>query len=92
MTTSAYKIGKRYIFRTLTFCNIGTITDTTKEDLILKNVIWVRDTGSWQDFLVGKFDTLSPKEFEFFPEDTEVILNKSQIVDACEFNHIIERR
>lgn len=75
--------GKSYFIRTVTMHLVGNLHDLTNKELLLKNAVWVADSGRFYDAL--KTGELSEVE----PFITDVILNRESIVDASEWKHAI---
>lgn len=81
-----YTIGKNYFIRTVTMIQVGKLINVTDNELVLKDAIWVADTGRFAQALeTGKLDEVEP-----FPEG-EVIVGRGAVVDACIWGHEINR-
>ncbi|TXG82855.1 MAG: hypothetical protein E6R13_04410 [Spirochaetes bacterium] len=65
--------------------SIGYLEDFNDKEMLLKDAVWVADSGRFHDAL--KNGTLSEVE----PFVTDVIINRSAIVDACEWIHPIPK-
>lgn len=76
-----WKVGKSYFIRTVTMHLIGKLEVVNSTELLLKNAVWVADSGRFHDAL--KKGTLSEVE----PFVTDVIVNRTSIIDACEWIH-----
>ncbi len=75
-----FKIGEKYLIRTVTMTLIGELTFVGSQELALKNASWIADTGRFHDALKEGIETLSPSEIEPFIDD--VIVGRGAIVDA----------
>ncbi len=75
-----FEIGKTYIFRTITMCDIGRISDIVGNYIILENAVWIPDTGSWSKCLVDPNEIQNVEPFA-----SKVFLNTDSIVDASLF-------
>ena len=48
-----FEVGKTYIFRTITMCNIGTIKKVIGNFVVLeKNAVWIPSMKKWEDCLI----------------------------------------
>lgn len=82
---SAYKIGKCYFIRTITFHVTGELISIYPHELVLKNAAWIADSGRFHDALkTGEFSEIEP-----FIEN--VIINRDSIVDCTEWKHPLPR-
>lgn len=73
-----WRLGDRYLIRTVTMFWIGELTHVYPNELVLKHASWIADTGRYSDcFMNG---TKIFKEVEPVPEP--VIINRGAIVDA----------
>lgn len=78
-------IGKSYFIRTVTMYVLGNLKDLNSKELLLKDAVWVADTGRFHDALkTGELNEIEP-----FVSD--VILNRDSIVDSSEWLHKIPR-
>lgn len=83
---SPYEIGKNYLIRTATMIDVGRLVEVTDQELILEDAAWIADTGRFNEALKnGTFNEVEP-----FP-DGRVIVGRASVVDACEFNHKLQR-
>ncbi len=75
-TECAYKVGEKYLIRTVTMIQLGRVKQITGRSILLENACWVADTGRFSESL--KDGTL--KEVEMFASDA--IVSFGAIVDA----------
>ena len=86
-TSHPFEIGKNYFIRTVTMIQIGKLVDVTDKELVLKNAVWVADTGRFtQALLKGDLN-----EVELFPNNEKVIVGRGAIIDACIWKHEIPK-
>jgi hypothetical protein len=85
MAKSAYKVGEKYIVRTVTFHFTGKLKLLTDGEMVLSDAAWIADSGRWTQAL--KDGTLS--EVEPYPGD--VIISRASIVDVCVWTHDLPR-
>lgn len=79
-------VGKTYIFRTITMCNIGVVESIVGKFIMLDNAVWIPDTGSWGKCLVD------PNEIEVAEAFPKTIgLNIDTIVDFTEWTLAIPK-
>ena len=75
-----YKIGKKYLIRTVTMIYTGKLKQIYDKELILTECAWIPETERWADTCKeGKF-----KEVEPYPEKAEVIIGRDAILDCFE--------
>jgi hypothetical protein len=80
-----WKAGEKYFIRTVTMHIIGTLLDIEGSELLLKNAVWVADSGRFYNALkTGQLEEVEP-----FVND--VIINRGSIVDATVWNHEIPK-
>lgn len=72
-----YIIGKKYIIRTVTMVNVGQITDIIGNFIVMRDAVWVSDTGRWSECL-AKADGF--QEVEPFKNDIHININS--IIDS----------
>ena len=75
-----FQIGKSYIFRTITMCNVGRVSNIVGKFVILDQGAWIPDTGRWSECLR---DPKNIKEIEPFKKPYGV--NVDSIVDYTEW-------
>ena len=80
---SLWVIGQFYFIRTVTMHLIGKLEVINDHELLLKNAVWVADSGRFNYAL--KTGELSEVE----PFLNNVLLNRDCIVDATIWNHPI---
>lgn len=81
-----WEIGKCYIIRTVTYFQVGKLVALTPAEVVLEEAAWVADTERWYETL----STGKVREAEPFPAG-KVLVNRSAIVDACEWTHALIR-
>jgi hypothetical protein len=84
-----WEIGEKYLIRTVTMINHGTLVDITENEIVLQNVSWIPDTGRFSDFVNKK---ISPNEVEPFPKNEIVIIGRSSLIDAVKLNSSFENQ
>ncbi|RTK92530.1 MAG: hypothetical protein EKK61_03790 [Rickettsiales bacterium] len=78
-----YKIGGKYLIRTITMIYTGELVNLYNKELILKTCAWIPDTGRWKEAVEkGTFNEVEP-----YPIDSEVIINRDVILDVCLLNY-----
>jgi hypothetical protein len=78
-----FKIGEAYLFRTVTYIDVGRVVAITGKFLTLADASWIADTGRYADCLTsGVFDEIEP-----YPGFA--YLNIETIVDAAPWQHIL---
>ena len=83
--SSSFEVGKSYFVRSVTYHYTGRLEAITDTDLVLADAAWVADSGRFTNAL--RAGTLS--EVEPFPD--RVIIQRSAVVDACEWSHPLPR-
>lgn len=81
-----WEIGKCYIIRTVTYFQVGKLVALTPAEVVLEEAAWIADTERWYETL----STGKVREAEPFPSG-KVLVNRSAIVDACEWTHALIR-
>lgn len=83
-SSEAWEIGENYFIRTVTLYYTGKVSAVTENEIILENAAWIADTGRFTEAMkTGEFN-----EVEVYPKDTEVILNRSSMIDANKISSI----
>jgi len=77
--------GKSYFIRTVTMHQIGILVDLNEKEILLKDAVWVADSGLFNQAL--KTGTLSEVE----PFVGNIIVNRDAIVDVCEWTHEVPK-
>jgi len=78
---STFKVGERWVFRSVTHYNVGTITKVDSNFITLEQALWVANTGEYDDFLVdGKIE-----RYKAYPG--KVVINLGALCDAAPFDH-----
>lgn len=75
-----FKIGKKYIVRTITMINVGRLTGITGKFITLDDASWIADAGRWEE-CITKPDGLNISEKFKKP----VHINVESIVDVTEW-------
>jgi len=76
-----WSVGKNYFIRTVTMYVVGKLQVVNSNELLLTNASWVADTGRFHNCLRdGVFNEVEPFV-------TDVIVNRTAIIDACEWIH-----
>lgn len=73
-----WKIGTRYYVQTVTHYYVGTLVGITPQELILRDVAWVADSGRHAAFVAGG----PANEMEAWPAGALVIVGRSAVVCA----------
>jgi len=73
-----WQIGTRYYVQTVTHYYVGTLVAITPQELILRDVAWIADSGRHGEFVAGG----PPKESEAWPAGVEVIVGRGSVVCA----------
>lgn len=92
---TAYKIGRNYFFRLATYHNIGRVVAIYPREIVLETACWVADSGRWAEAIQdGTLNEVEP--YPDFQEDGKtpfkVIINRSFIVDSCDWIHELPRK
>ena len=78
--TSAYRIGGKYMFRTVTHIVTGRLLEIHPDGLIVDEAAWIADTGRYSDAVAtGSFNEVEP-----YPDGARVVVNFSAMIDAVE--------
>jgi len=78
---SAWELEKKYFIRTVTMYVLGKLVYFDDKELVLENASWVADSGRFNNALkTGKLEEVEPFV-------NNVIVNRSSIVDATEWDH-----
>ena len=75
---TGWKIGTRYYVQTVTHYYVGTLVGITPQELTLRDVAWIADSGRHHEFVAGS----EPKESEAWPAGVDVIIGRSALVAA----------
>ncbi len=84
-SSHSFKVGEKYLIRTVTFFYTGLLTNITDTDLLLSDAAWIADTGRFHDCLK------SGEMNEVEPFTSDVIVPRSAIIDATIWNHHLPR-
>jgi hypothetical protein len=92
---TAYEIGRSYFVRLATYHNIGRIVAIYPREIVLESACWVADSGRWANAIeTGELQEVEP--YPDFREDGktpfQVIINRSFIVDSCDWIHDLPRK
>jgi len=75
-----YKIGKKYLVRTVTMIYTGKLVDIYDRELVFTNCAWIPETSRWADTVEkGIFNEVEP-----YPKNANVIIGKGAILDVTE--------
>lgn len=83
-----YEVGKAYLFRCVTYHYIGTVVHIGPLEVVLRDSVWVADTGKFQPAL----ETGALADWMHYPDDAPVILGRLSIVDATPWRHTLPPR
>ena len=76
-----WKVGKKYIIRTVTMIQVGMLKSVGSQELVLSDASWIAYANRYHDTLKdGTFDEVEP-----FTDDC--IVGRGSIVDAQEWHH-----
>jgi hypothetical protein len=78
-TKPLFQTGEKYFIRTVTYHTVGVCVDVVDGFVVLKNAMWVADSGKFANALKEGFEKQSNSELEPFP--SFVYINISSIVD-----------
>lgn len=82
---TAFEVGRQYFIRTVTYHHTGRLAAIYPNELVLEDAAWIADSGRFADALAsGNFNEVEP-----FPNP--VIIARSSIVDATEFEGALPR-
>ncbi len=77
-TESAYKIGTKYMLRTVTHIVTGELVRICSDGLVVKDAAWIGSTGRYMQAVASaNFDEVEP-----YPDGAEVIVNWQAMIDA----------
>ena len=80
-----WKIGEKYLIRTVTVINVGRLKKVTTQELLLEDGSWVADTGRFHDCLKNGLESIDQSEIEPFVGDA--IVGRGAICDAAKYSH-----
>ena len=76
--TTPYKVGKKYMIRTVTMIYTGKLKQIFDKELILTECAWIPETKRWADSCkTGEFNEVEP-----YPEKAEIVIGREAILDA----------
>jgi hypothetical protein len=76
-----YKVGTKYLIRTVTMYYVGLLKEVFDKELVLEQCSWVADTGRFSVALVtGELNEVEP-----MPGD--IIIGRGAIIDATKWLH-----
>lgn len=78
-----WELGKKYMIRTVTMHDHGTLIGVTQQELVLTQAAWIADSGRWWNFITGR---TKPNEVEPFAPDKILIIGRGAVIDAQELN------
>lgn len=73
-----YEVGSTYFFRCVTYHYIGTVVHVGLMEVVLKNVVWVADSGKFQDCL----EKGTVADYQHYRDGDPVVLGRFSVVDA----------
>jgi hypothetical protein len=80
-----WKLGQKYMIRTVTFHDHGVLVGVTEHELVLQKAAWIADSGRWWNFITGK---TKPNEVEPFHPDRLVIIGRGAVIDATQLDEL----
>lgn len=81
---SYLKTGTNVFIRTVTHAHTGNVVAITDSEIVLKDAAWIADTGRFMNALkTCNFDEVEP-----FPSESNVIINRSAVIDICEIEKL----
>jgi len=78
-----YKVGEKYLIRTVTHYYIGQLKQVFQNELLLSSASWIPDTGRYYDAI----KTGSLNEVE--PIIGDAIIGRGAIIECVRWNHDI---
>lgn len=76
-TEHPWRIGEKYLIRTVTMILTGRLTAVYEQELVLGECAWIADTGRFMEATEkGSFDEVEPWKTD------EVIVGRGSIIDA----------
>lgn len=79
--TGPYRVGEKYLIRTVTHYYIGYIKEIHPQELVLSSASWIADTGRYYDALKnGKLN-------EVEPIIGDAIVGRGAVIDAVVWPH-----
>lgn len=86
-TASYYPVEKNVIVRTVTMIYTGKLMRVTNTDLVLTQCSWIPETERFAQFVAeGRV-----RECEPYPDDLQVFINRSALLDLCELRAELPR-
>jgi hypothetical protein len=83
LSDGIWEVGKNYFIRTVTMHLVGNLSHIDHRELVLRRASWIADSGRFHDALKhGAFNEIEP-----FVND--VIVNRSSIIDATIYCHVL---
>ena len=80
--SSAYKVGEKRMFRTVTHIITGEIAEIHADGVIVEQAAWIADTGRYtQAVATGSFNEVEP-----YPDGARVVVNTAAMIDSCTIN------
>ena len=79
-TELPFKVGEKYLFRTVTHIQVGEITSIKSKFISLKDASWIADTGRFSECIEnGTFNEIEPVG--------ECFVNAESLIDAFIWKH-----
>ena len=80
-----YKVGEKYLIRTVTHYYIGVLKEVFEQELLLSSASWIADTGRYYDALkTGKLN-------EVEPIIGDAIIGRGAVVEAVVWTHDVPK-
>jgi len=87
MKTEPYKVGKKYLIRTVTMIYTGKLVAVYPNELVITEASWIPETKRWADTCEkGEFEEVEP-----YPKKAEVIIGRGAILDMFEVDWDLPR-
>jgi hypothetical protein len=76
-----YKVGDKWLFRSVTHIDVGRITEVYKTCLVIEDASWIADTGRFHNCLKdGSFSEVEP-----YP--TKAVVHFGALVNSAPWDH-----
>jgi hypothetical protein len=75
-------VGKKYLVRTCTMIQLGELTGVYEQELTMRKVSWIADTGRFHDAI-----SKGPSALNEVEPMGNCIIGRGAIVDAVEWEH-----
>lgn len=84
-TLHPYKMGEKYLIRTVTHYYIGVLKEVFEQELLLSSASWIADTGRYYDALK------SGKLNEVEPILGDAVIGRGAIIEAVVWYHDVPK-